>query len=109
MIYTSTKILPYVYICYENGTDRYYIGYRYTNKIPSSDDLGKVYFTSNKYVKQNFKNFKYAILAEFFDKKGAYEFESLLLAETAGKNQINFEKYSKFGKYKRMLPQKTPA
>jgi len=88
----STKRLPYVYISVEKVTGRFYIGYRYRNYLPSSEDFGKVYFTSNTYVKENFENFDHHIVAEFFDRKGAYKFESEFIKETQSDLQINYDR-----------------
>jgi hypothetical protein len=55
-IYTRNKpVLPYVYRCTEKDTGKFYIGYRYKNRLPASEDFGKHYFTSNEYVKNNLK------------------------------------------------------
>lgn len=90
--YPSTKVLPYVYLCKEKTSERFYIGYRYKNWLPSSEDFGTHYFTSNKFVKENFNKFDYYIVAEFFNKVDAYEFESQLISETRSEYQINYEK-----------------
>jgi len=93
--------MPYVYMCIEKNTGRFYIGYRYKNYLPSSEDFGKIYFTSNAYVKENFDNFDHYIVAEFFDKKSAYFFESVLSKETKSDLQINQDRIKKlFGKKK---------
>lgn len=79
-IYTSEKILPYVYIGTHRETDQFYIGYRAINKIPSHLDLGTNYFTSSEVVKElGFENFNWIIIAEFFDRLDAYKFEQELI------------------------------
>lgn len=105
-IYQSTKVLPYVYMCKEKTSNKFYIGYRYKNRVPSSEDFGKHYFTSNEYVKENFENFDYYIVAEFWDKNDALEFEQNLIKETLSENQINYEKHLKIKgtKYKEKVP-----
>jgi hypothetical protein len=80
-IYTSEKILPYVYICIHKTTEEFYIGYRSANKVPSSEDLGKVYFTSSKRVKPIFEEFNFYIIAEFFDSNDAYNHEQTLIKD----------------------------
>jgi hypothetical protein len=90
--YPSTKVLPYVYLCKEKTSERFYIGYRYKNWLPSSEDFGVHYFTSNEYIKNNFNNFNWYIVAEFFSKDDAYIFESQLISETQSEFQINYEK-----------------
>lgn len=111
-IYSSKRVLPYVYKCVERETGKFYIGYRFKNFLPSSEDFGKKYFTSNEYVKQNFKNFDHYIIAEFFDKKDAFAFETQLIKETKSIKQINCNKYNKLKKpYKKfdeskILPKK---
>jgi len=94
--FKSNRVLPYVYMSVERTTNNFYIGYRFANKVPSSDDLGKFYFTSNDYVKKNFNNFNHIILAEFFDRKSAYEFEALMIQETKCDRQINQHRIKKF-------------
>lgn len=105
-IYPSTKVLPYVYMCIEKETGNFYIGYRYANKVPSTEDFGTHYFSSNEYVNQNFDKFDYCIVAEFFDRVGAYKFEAELINETYGDKQINSFKNKKVRgtKYKEKQP-----
>jgi hypothetical protein len=91
----NQKVLPYVYKCVEKDTGRFYIGYRFKNKVPAKDDFGKNYFTSNEYVKSNFDKFEYEIIAEFFDRKSAFEFETKLINETKSELQINANKHNK--------------
>jgi hypothetical protein len=81
-------------MCKEKNSPYFYIGYRYRNFVPSSDDLGTYYFTSNQYVSDNFNNFESYILAEFFNKNDAYEFETILIQETSSEYQINRFKYN---------------
>lgn len=88
-IYKSTRTLPYVYLCKEKDSPYYYIGYRYKNSVPSSEDFGTHYFTSNKYVKENFEKFEYIILAEFFDRQSAYQFECNLIKELRSEFMLN--------------------
>lgn len=97
-IYNKNKALPYVYRCTERETGRFYIGYRYKNFVSAKDDLGKHYFTSNDYVKQNFEKFDYEVIAEFEDRKSAFAFETRLIKETKCENQINTNKYNKLKK-----------
>ena len=79
-IYASTKVLPYVYKLTHKETGQFYFGVRHANKVPSSEDFGTKYFSSSKYVKIiGFENFNYQILAEFFSKEDALEFESMLI------------------------------
>ena len=99
-IYTSTKVLPYVYVCKEKNSPYFYIGYRHANYDPSTEDFGKKYFTSNDYVRENFDNFEHAIIAEFYKKEDAYAFESQLIKETRSEYQINYLKTKKIvGKF----------
>ena len=105
-IYKSTRVLPYVYMCKEKNSPYFYIGYRYVNYLPSTDDFGTKYFTSNDYVRENFNNFEHIIIAEFFTKEAAYEFESNLIKETRSEYQINYIKYKKMqGKKYNKIPQ----
>jgi hypothetical protein len=90
--------LPYVYRCTERSTGKFYIGYRFKNTLPADEDFGTVYFTSNQYVKKNFVNFDYEIIAEFPDRKSAFAFETKLIKETKCVNQINANKHNKLKK-----------
>ncbi len=89
------KVLPYVYKCTEKNTGKFYIGYRFKNTVPAKDDFGKIYFTSNDYVKENFNNFDYEIISEFSNRKEAFAFETKLINETKSELQINANKYNK--------------
>lgn len=94
----NQKIMPYVYKCTERKTGRFYIGYRYKNSLPAKDDFGKVYFTSNDYVKENFNDFDYEILAEFETRKEAFKYETKMIRETSCELQINANKHNKMKK-----------
>ena len=73
---------PYVYKLVHKNTGQYYFGFRCSNVVPASDDLGTKYFTSSRSIKElGFENFDRIILAEFFDKHAAFEFESELIAD----------------------------
>lgn len=81
-IYTSEKVMPYVYICIHKETKKFYIGSR-ANKnqtLPSHLDILD-YKTSSKIVKPNFNEYWCFILAEFFNRKEAYLYEQELIAE----------------------------
>ena len=80
----STRILPYVYVCTNKLTSEFYIGYRSANTVPSSEDLGILYFTSSDAVKSSFANFTYTIVAEFFTPADAYAHEQQLIHENLG-------------------------
>ena len=98
-IYNSSKnALPYVYRCVEKTTGRFYIGYRFKNTVPAKEDFGKHYFTSNSYVKENFENFDFEIIAEFPNRKSAFAFETKLIKETKSEKQINANKYNQLKK-----------
>jgi hypothetical protein len=92
---TLKPTLPYVYRCTERSTGKFYIGYRFKNTLPASEDFGKHYFTSNDYVKKNFDNFDYEIIAEFPNRKSAFAFETKLINETKCVDQINANKHNK--------------
>lgn len=79
-IYSSDKILPYVYVCTHKVTGEFYIGYREANKTPSYIDLPS-YKTSSKKVHTDFENYNWVIVAEFFDGESAYDFEQMLIHE----------------------------
>ena len=80
-IYTSTKAVPYVYICTHKETNQFYIGYRERNvklNIPSHLDLPE-YKTSSKVVHPDFHDYTWTIVAEFFDPSHAYTFEQQMI------------------------------
>jgi hypothetical protein len=91
----SKNSKPYVYKCTEKETGRFYIGYRYSNKVPAMEDFGVHYFTSNEYVKNNFDKFEHEIIAEFSDRKSAFAYETKLINETKCELQINANKHNK--------------
>ncbi len=81
IIYTSEKVMPYVYMGIHKITGEFYIGSRgnkTTQKLPSHLDLYQ-YRTSSKKVKPRFDEFDWHIVAEFFDAKDAYTFEQQLI------------------------------
>ena len=65
-------------MCVHKETNKFYIGYRERNNIPSSFDLPK-YKTSSNTVRPNFHEYNWSIIAEFFDGKSAYQFEQYLI------------------------------
>lgn len=83
--YTSSKPAPYVYVCTHKDTGEFYIGFRCKNvsfNRSSSIDLPK-YKTSSSLVKPRFHEFDWVIVAEFFDRDAAYDFEQHLIKENA--------------------------
>jgi hypothetical protein len=82
IIYTSEKVLPYVYKAVHKETNEFYIGYRGGKglKIPSHLDILK-YRSSSKLVKPRAHEFNWIILAEFFNAIDAFEFEQSLIEE----------------------------
>lgn len=82
MTILTLKVAPYVYWLTHKETGHFYIGYREANKVPSDQDLGIVYFTSSKKIRElKFENFNFQIIAEFFSADSAYEFENRLIEE----------------------------
>jgi hypothetical protein len=96
-IYQSTKTLPYVYRLDHPETGEFYIGYREANKKPSNIDL-PLYKTSSKAVKPRFGEFKWHIVAEFFDAESALKFEQQLIFENWNNPLILNENCRAFGK-----------
>jgi hypothetical protein len=74
-------ILPYVYKTTHRETGKFYIGFRCANKHPAEQDLGVKYFTSSKTVRESFCEYDVEIIAVFFSKASAYEFEQSLIGE----------------------------
>ena len=98
-------ILPYVYKLTNKETSEFYIGYRYKNVklgLRSIDDIGKVYFTSSKYIKPFFSKFSISILAEFFHPGDAYDFEQELIKENI-KNPLCLNKHYQIKSEKRFI------
>jgi len=79
--YQSYKTLPYVYKLTHKTTGQFYFGYRSANKVPSSEDVGTIYFSSSKRIRPIFNEFNFEVLAEFFDYTSAYIFEQQLIFE----------------------------
>lgn len=103
-IYTSEKVLPYVYLGIHRETGHFYFGSRTakTQKYPSHLDIMK-YKTSSRYIKElGFDNFDWQIVAEFFDQHAALEFEYECIGSTMNNPlSLNFNnagsKYSTAG------------
>lgn len=83
IIYPSEKVLPYVYKCVNKVSGKIYIGYRFANTQPSHIDFPN-YKTSSSLVKQNFHDFEWQIIAEFFDPLDAYWCEQFMIMELWG-------------------------
>jgi hypothetical protein len=82
-IYSSDKVVPYVYICTHKETNQFYIGYREKNvklNIPSHLDLPE-YKTSSTTIRPDWSNYTWTIIAEFFDPSDAYTFEQQLICD----------------------------
>lgn len=80
-IYTSEKVMPYVYMGIHKETGEFYIGSRWANKTPSTSDLGVFYFTSSTKIKPRFAEFDWQVVAEFFDKDDAFAYEQSLIQQ----------------------------
>ena len=76
---------PYVYKGVNKITKEFYIGVRYAHskhKRNPIDDLGVVYYTSSKVVKPIFDQFEWSIVAQFFTREDALQFEEQMIAES---------------------------
>ena len=78
------NIYPYVYRGTHPTTGEFYIGMRYANKHPAEQDLSCYYKTSSNIVKPRFNEFNWTVLAEFFTKEAAFDFEQELIHENFG-------------------------
>jgi hypothetical protein len=78
--HTCEDRTPYTYLIGWSHLNKWYYGRR-TAKGCHPSELWVKYFTSSKSVKPRFHEFKYHILAEFFDKNDAYNFEAMLILE----------------------------
>lgn len=74
-------IKPYVYKLTHKLTNHFYIGMRSANKVPAYEDIGKMYFSSSKTVRQNFDSYNIEIIKEFDDSESAFIFENELIEE----------------------------
>jgi hypothetical protein len=70
---------PYVYRLDHPTTGEFYIGYRSANKVPAHEDLGHMYFTSSKRVKDRFHEFKVTMVLKCDDAQEAYDLEQFLI------------------------------
>lgn len=78
----STKALPYVYKCTHKTSKRFYFGFRSANVSPPEIDIQR-YKTSNRIVKESFDEYDWEILAMFYDKKDAFDYEQLMIYENS--------------------------
>ena len=81
---SSNHIYPYVYKLINKETGQFYIGYRGANKVRAEDDIGFKYFSSSPKIKKSWDSFEIIIIAEFFQKSSAYDFEQELIYENWG-------------------------
>lgn len=84
-IYTSEKVMPYVYMGIHKETGQFYIGSRHSErrKLPSHLDILQ-YRTSSRRVRPQFDRFDWFILAEFFTGEDAVRYEQQLIHEHWG-------------------------
>lgn len=83
--YKSTRVMPYVYMCVHKDTNEFYIGSRTSRKQSTPSDIDfPQYKTSSAKVKHRFDEFNWFIVAEFFDRQDAYDFEQNLIFEHWG-------------------------
>lgn len=87
--------LPYVYKVTHKDTGQYYIGMRSANKVVAEQDLGTHYFTSSKFVKNNFDDFTTTIIAYFKDQLSAFMFENELIKDCWGDKLLLNKHYQK--------------
>ena len=87
--------LPYVYKVTNRYTLEFYIGMRSANTLPAEQDLGVVYFTSNKTVRTNFSKFDIEILGIFIDQEAAFEFENSTIEDNWGNSLLLNKHYQK--------------
>ena len=95
-IYHSTEVRPYVYCCTHKVTNKFYIGYREANLVPSTQDL-PIYRTSSIIVNPDFDNYDWVILAEFKKGDDAYDFEQQLIYNSL-KEELLINKSCYYGK-----------
>ena len=87
--------LPYVYILRHKINGKFYIGMRSANKLVAEEDLGTHYFSSSKFIKNNFEEYDKEIIAYFIDQISAFEFENNLIKEHWGNPLLINKHYQK--------------
>lgn len=97
--YHSRPILPYVYRIEHKESKQFYFGFRCANQLPPEVDLPQ-YKTSHKEIKNSFDDYSWIIVAEFFNKEHAYDFEQFLIFQHWGNplmiNKSCFHEKSRF-------------
>lgn len=90
IIYSSEQTHPYVYLLTHITTEQFYIGCRWANKKPSSEDIFSYKSSSKTIKKLGFENFSCTIIAEFpigsrqERTSAAYQFEQNMIREMWG-------------------------
>jgi hypothetical protein len=74
----TKKVLPYVYKCTHKTSGKFYFGFRSANTLPPELDFPR-YKTSSTKVNGKFSEFNWEIIAVFFTKEDAYDFEQQLI------------------------------
>lgn len=90
MLFNSTKIRPYVYLCTHRVTGNFYIGYRERNVFlgrTSDVDFPK-YKTSSTIVRPAFDEYDWEIIAEFETGADAEYFEQQMIYENWDNPQL---------------------
>jgi hypothetical protein len=95
-IYESTKATPYIYICIHKLTGEFYWGYREANILPSHLDF-PIYKTSAPKIHNNFDEYDWYIIAEFYTGDDAYDAEQQMIFEAWG-NPLLLNKSCYYGK-----------
>jgi hypothetical protein len=92
------NIYPYVYIVTHKTTGEFYIGARWANKQTPDQDFLQTYKTSSKYVTPRINEFTGQILAVFFTKDSAYDYEQELINEHINTNPLCLNRSCYHGK-----------
>lgn len=99
---SSNHIYPYVYRGDHPITGEFYIGSRCANTCSAELDLSIKYRTSSKTVHPRFDEFDWHIVAVFFNKTDAYDFEQSLIYEHLGTsgmlNQAHYDGKLRFSR-----------
>lgn len=92
---------PYVYRL-NHPSGKFYIGYRWKNKLAASDDLGKIYFSSSKdpLIREHFDEFEQVIIAEFDDRDTAFAEEQRLIELFWGDPNLINKSHQQSGKFR---------
>lgn len=75
---------PYVYKVINKSTNEFYFGHRAANKVEPENDLGIIYFSSNRTIMRNKDDFEFSILFKCNSQIEAFKKENELIKSNWG-------------------------